>query len=263
MKKIIFGFMVAGAAILSVGISRAATSTCLGNPTTSLSSANGMTTNTLPGCETVDKTFGNFLLGTASVSGTATSSGASLSNLYILGGGSSPNITADVSGTSNQWSAGNPGVASGSVSQELDFLVNVDPADSGGFLLQGVNVGSLDSPNIIGNGLIQITYNICPEAVFSVGCTGEISLSLGSGSGSTTTGGELMFSSGLTNVASVQALLTVTAPTSSDFAGLEGFSLSFDQAAGGSAPEPSTFILLGSALAGIGALRYRKRKQQS
>jgi hypothetical protein len=62
-------------------------------------------------------------------------------------------------------------------------------------------------------------------------------------------------------VASIQTSITVTAPAKTDFAGLTDFSLTFDQDAG--SPEPSTFILLGSALAAIAALRLRKRKLQS
>jgi hypothetical protein len=256
MKKIVFGFMMVGVALLSVDAARAGTSSCLGSPTTSLTAANSAS-----GCETGDKIFGNFALQTATTTGVGGASASSLNNIYILGTGSLPNITAEFDSGTNEWSA-NPGfTGAGSVTQELDFTVNVDPSDSGGFLLAGLNVGSL-AGNTENAGFIQITYNICPDATFTPGCTGEISLKLGQGTGSVTSPGELFFSTGLTNIASIQTLITVTAPSSSDFAGLSDFQLTFDQGTQG-VPEPSTFILLGSALASIAALRYRKRRPQA
>jgi hypothetical protein len=261
MKKIIFGCLLAGAATLSTNVAFASTSSCLGSPTTSLTTANGTTSNGLPGCETGDKVFGNFVLQAPTTTGVGGTSASNLGQIYILGSGSSPNITAEFDANVNQWSA-NPGFSgAGSVTQELDWTVNVDPTDSGGFLLQGLNVGSIagDTEN---SGFVEITFNICPSGTFTPGCTGEITLHLGQGAGSSTTSGELMFP-GLTSIASIQTLITVTAPSSSDFAGLTDFQLTFDQAIGSGAPEPSTFILLGSALCCLGVFSLRRRKRTS
>jgi hypothetical protein len=262
MKKIIFGFLMAGLATISSNVAFASTSSCLGSPTTSLTTANSDTSNGLPGCETGDKVFGNFVLQAPSTTGVGGTAASNLGQIYILGSGSAPNITAEFDANTNQWSANPMFTGAGTVTQELDWTVNVDSTDSGGFLLQGLNVGSIaaDTENA---GFVQITFNICPTGSFSPGCAGEISLNLGQGSGSSTTSGELMFSNGLTNIASIQALITVTAPSSSDFAGLTNFQLTFDQGIQSGAPEPSTFILLGSALGCIGAFRWRKRKLTS
>ncbi len=241
----------------------AATTSCQGIPTTTLASANGDTSNGFQGCETADKVFGTFVLGSATTTGSGGYSPTSLSGLYILGSGSAPNVSGEIEGGySNQWSVYNGDA--GSVSQTLSWVANVDPAVSNGALLAGVTGGSIVASNTptgttkTFNGTVQITENICPAASFSPGCAGEITIIQGLGPGVTPTVGEQFFSTGLTSVASIQTSIIVTSPATTDFAGLTDFSLTFNDS-----PEPATFLLLGSALAAIAALRFRGRKQQS
>jgi len=252
MKKIVFSIVFASLAMLSLNIVRAATTSC--NAIT-LTAANGATSDGLSGCETVDKVFGTFVLGTATTTG-STNSPTSLDALTIFGSGSLPNISERIQGGfADQW--GDVSGLAGSVTQTLSWVANVDSLLSGGQLISGITGGPIVD-FLKGTGTVQITENICPEAVFSVGCAGGIQIIQGTGPGITPTIGEVFFSTGLTNVVSIQSVIMTNAATGADFGGLTNFTLQFNQQNG--TPEPSTFILMGSALAGIAALRLRKRR---
>lgn len=218
----------------------------------------------VPGCSTIDMTFNNFTA-TLNTNGVPvnTNTGTYISTLanQNLATGNVSLIFSDVRGTdsdvdltandgTNGWVA---------VRKAAPAIVVTD------YTVTSTDVVSYFSLNLLGvaigggtGGATSGTVKLCLGGTWSSGGTG------GTCSGTTqtitlTTG---VYSYGIaltipSLVIGIQNSFTLSPGTS---ASGNTYLTSFDETFG-ETPEPSTFVLFGSALAGIAALRARKRKQ--
>lgn len=204
---------------------------------------------------------------------TATLSGApTTGNTFVLGLGTDPTGTG-ASAIGLQWSGNSvPGGSPNSFSAsqtgagsclglkacwDYDFQFQPSTNDSV-HVITGVDFG-INHLVLSGGATFQATAFVCPgsASAFDIGCANLQTFSLGpyfsSQSSALLT---LSFNSALFSANdAVQIELSVFLPAGSAFS-LNSFSTGFEQAI----PEPSTFALLGAALAGVGFLRHRRKQ---
>jgi len=276
--------------IMLSSLASAATNNC---PNTTASSPvnNGVTTDTttIPGagpgndlttlaagCTAVNLTFSNFALDNHGTTGTGSSvltlggtyfaeTPAGVGNplttpdnvlLATVRGTAAINTDGDVNDGSNNW-VSNSNSAQHSVNNDLAFLVT-----EGGVLKLSALTVTITNPVVQGNASGSVTVFVCEGGT----ATGIVT------TGGACTGGTLVShvftlttaatQSFTFNFASPQTRIDVTSSillqggTASAASGFDTLGFSFIEIT----PEPSTFVLLGSALACVGLLR---RKQKS
>jgi hypothetical protein len=239
-----------------------------GTPTETLATINA---NTPGGCQVVDKQFSNFTTtpvgqistiemlntSTAGTVGSNTITGLLLNydapGIWQTAANSTTTSVFNYQGTIDQ-TFSPPATGVWTISQ-LTLVVNTNPANSADFK----------------NGdTVTVRMEWCPGATTVTGCAnlqfiqgvlskvggGPITLvytnSSGSGNGLDVTA----FND--STIFAVRNTLTFVGTSPQSAYVLSGISNGFDEL--GVAPEPSTFVLFGIALAGVGALRHRRRK---
>jgi len=287
-----FRVVKSGALLWALALGTAATgwATISACPTT----ANGSALSSFPvgntpasGCGNVDLGFNTFgANGTVynTTSGAGTTLTTALVDIYSPTGPAPSGNTQgaitndfDVPGTAN-WTLdngnGRPATSTSTVSYVATVengVAGVTPPSNGRWAIDALNVGAAYTVPT-GTNSIVIHELICAGATSTAGCatadTATITETITAGgavfSVSSLTGTAFTFNSG-TGLLSLNAgffqvaisnSIVLTRVGATNVGPLTSFSNTFDQEA---VPEPSTFILLGSALAGIGAIRLRKR----
>jgi hypothetical protein len=246
------------------------------------------------GCEQVDKEFNNFNYSTG---GSSPEGGSSVPVTFA---GTSPTTAIGATfGLSNTWSDGSTGgTTAANTTAVAAYSVAVDPASSlpsGQYyaitsLSLSVNssittpVGTSDTAILFeyfcAGGSADCTTGTLTDGINLAAPTAGYIKFVESGSGFSTSGAEVIcfnngassctpvggnavnfaasiYTAGFTSiiVASDISVATVSGTQVSVNNFTENYFETLDT------PEPSTFILMGSALAGIAALRFRKRKQ--
>lgn len=236
---------------------------------------NGMTAAASPfassnGCGDVNQTFGNFFVnGFTSLAGTY----ADTSN-SITGVAKAITFQTAIPGTSdttNDFTSG-AGSVSGDIVYLTQFGTGASPSLASPSIeylvveLTGVNLPSLDSSQDPASIALSITAceNVTAAMMSNfTTCSSGTLVQLGvvtfsNNSGINITNGIetaiLALGTSFSNI-NVNTQITLTA-NNNGAASFMGLTESFDS------PEPSTFILIGTALAGIGILRFRKRERQ-
>jgi len=282
--KLLIGFSLLSSFAL------AATNNCP-NTTASSPVSNGVTTDTttIPGtgpgndlatlaagCTAINLTFSNFTLDNHNTTGTG-SSALTLSGTYFaetpagvvnpllspdnvllatVRGTAATNTDGDVNDGSNNW-VSNSNSAQHAVNNDLAFLVN----EGGSLGLSGLTV-TITNPVVQGNATGSVTVYVCEGGT----ATGIVT------TGGQCTGGTLVShvltlttspSQSFTfNFALPQTRIDVTSAillqggTASAVSGFDTIGFSFIEVA----PEPSTFVLIGSAFAFVGLLRRRQKR---
>jgi hypothetical protein len=224
----------------------------LATPGACPTAANGTDLNSLNtlnggGCAQFDFQFLSFGLG----AGPGDTFGAiPLSSAFLYASGGVPSATANFDGNPNSpWAV--PGDNTGG---ELDSVLTYYVTSTTD--LTGLSFGAL---NVTGNGLVSIVESYCLGASTTAGCTpgngGSISAVIFGGS-ILSESPAASFGPGFQMVAISEEIILPNSngsPTSLDL-----FGNTFDEF---QAPEPATFLLLGSGLAGVAFLRRRQRRR--
>jgi hypothetical protein len=226
----------------------------------------------VPGCSTVDLVFNNLTATSAVISGTGlagvTNSGAYLSteSNQNLAAGTVDAVFSTVRGADNVQTDGDPndGVNNWDAPRKADvaFTVDYQVTTTDNIRYFVLNLNGLVSGQGGGLAPTASVVQLClggswstsgPGATCSSGKVDTITLnnvaltySLDLGAAFTTIG--------------VQNNFQLNGGNAGNGAG-PTYLTSFDESFGEETPEPSTFILMGAALASVAALRFRKRKQ--
>lgn len=212
------------------------------------------------GCSQVDQQYDNLNVVGATTGGFAAGPGPAGATLFGVGTNPlSNNVGIQWSGTvgaTNNWSQSVSGNINGSVwSDTITFEVKTTDGSSidGATLLFGV-LSNMSNTNF------AVTESICAnQSTFSANCGGlgaPVTLTIGP---TTTSNQTLHLSFAAAQDFAVQLVLTFTSNHngSNSFA-LDTVTTEWDSLS--VAPEPATFLLLGSALVGLGLLKRRKPK---
>jgi len=273
------------------GISGCANTLTVGDTFTSYG-----TSNLTNGCSQADKSFTSLGVGTATCTAGSGCTASTNGNTDIFATGSlsaSPGlvgtVTANLAPSSNIWT-----LTSGASTDTapLDYVVQSNeacPALSGLHCVIGGNVGLTPTGSIAltaAGGLTQtitLVETFCINAATTVGCAavnqGTIEAEITINGSTTTTDSTFTYLNCLagSSVGSCNVGMTGIALTGfvSEIAVSDTFTLTRNSGEGATldltniansfqefeeSPEPSTFALLGSALAGIGFLRLRRKR---
>lgn len=275
-------FMIAALALPSVSWAGIAACTA---PQTLDAAISGSTSN---GCSTVDNNFVNFNVtesGTttsfpAITTGTApniefTEAGTTTPALPFVTTGQTASGTGDTC-TANSWCEAGNGTTALTGTQNIFY--DVTGTSVTGLSMPTIPAGSLNAAgNIRAGDVVSVQEDYCLGAITVTGCTdlGYIKVQATSATTdwtyvytvctaavtcipvtSTTVPPSITFAS-QTSVAVEDIVQVSTIASEGRIVFLDGFTNDFTDSG---VPEPSTFVLLGSALAGLGFLRFRRRK---
>lgn len=249
--------------------------------------SNGFSTLSTGGCLATDETFGNF--GISGFTG-----GTTVPSLTNTSGYTTPDASSDAQNLVTNMAASLPLVQTGTGSSSGDLTLLTQFGSPGGppanntsvnavdVVVSGINLSRAQASNYAS---IQVTVDVCEDTstlngVSGTGSIGAFSSSPCSG-GSNKPNGTLVTMTGtITNSSSLNQTgdtITVVVPlsesvniaaidvnvelTSNDqgAASFSGLALDFADPV---TPEPSTFVLMGSALAGLGFYVTRRNKAQ-
>jgi hypothetical protein len=273
-------------ALATAGTGWATISACPTTATGSALSSFPVGNTPASGCGNVDLGFNTFAASGSvytTTSGTATTLSTTLVDIYSPTGPAPSGSTQgaitndfDVPGTAN-WTLtsgnGRPDTATSTVSYVATVengVAGVTPPSNGNWAIDALNVGASYTVPTGANSIV-IHELICAGATSTTGCATadtatitetitaagpvfSISSLTGTAFTFNTTTGLLSLNAGFVQIA-ISNSVVLTKAAGTNVGPLTSFSNTFDQEA---IPEPSTFILLGSMLAGIGALRLRK-----
>jgi len=230
---------------------------------------NSLNSAAVPGCSTVDLVFSNF---TSTNSATDISGGTYISTLTNQDLSTNP-VTAvfsTVRGADNGFNTGaNDGTnnwvsTTGNITDQaiIDYQVVASGTSMGKFVLDlnGTQLGGGTTP-----GTITGSVNLCLGGQWSAGGTGSV-CSSGNTQVITLVSGTTSYTLTLTTPTTsigVQNVFNLFSGSQSFGAGttfLTAFNETFDPA---QAPEPSSYVFMGSALLGLGLLRFRLKRRRA
>jgi hypothetical protein len=274
-------------ALATAGTGWATISACPTTATGSALSSFPVGNTPASGCGNVDLGFNTFAASGSvytTTSGTATTLSTTLVDIYSPTGPAPSGSTQgaitndfDVPGTAN-WTLdngnGRPTTSTSTVTYVATVengVAGVTAPTNGRWAIDALNVAASYAALPTGTNSIVINELICAGATTTTGCPTadgatitetitaagvaySISSLTGTGFTFNAATGLLNLNAGFIQVA-ISNSVVLTRATGTNVGPLTSFSNTFDQEA---IPEPSTFILLGSMLAGIGALRLRK-----
>ena len=261
---------ILGLAVLCVTATAWATDVaCPGTATTLSTFGAGGAAN---GCTATDANFVNFSVdGNQSVTG-------NLPNVSVLAGTTSLAPTETFTNNNNSWT-GIGGTGSQTVGEFLDALnTNPVPGTGKSTYFQSI-VLTAAATLTINTTTLTVTQDICQGNVAT--CTGATSgviiLAETFTRGATTTTSSWTCNAGIDKFGTCSAASGASALTVNLFSFQNELTINTTISSGNNSPvltnfvdsftedqitpEPSTFILMGSALAGVAALRFRKSKQ--
>jgi hypothetical protein len=242
------------------------------NLTTINSEASGMTSSTISttGCGAVDETFGNFII--SGFTGVSTAPTLSNTNGWATASNFAQDLNSDMA-ASLPTSGFTLTTSTGDLVFLTQFGTGASPtvnASLAGIVLTLTGVDLPDNNSGATNdSSIAVTIGICENATSAPSATFADCTALGGTYASSTA--TITNTSGSTNISGATETFVLALPsTIMDLAvddtvvltsnrvgptSFSGFEEEFD------APEPSTFVLLGAALAVVGLLRLRPRRR--
>ncbi len=266
--------------LMSVPLAFGTSANCPAGPTGSTlatinAAANGLTTGggtvSTTGCGATDETFGNF-----SVSGFATTGGSTAFSTASDGFVTANTVANDFSittGVSDRIATVGTRTDTGDLVYLTQFgtSAGTKPSVNGTDVIEVTLTGvALDRVSGGNDASVTVTIGVCvgassaPVAAFTT-CTAlggtyeSSSTTITNTTATNITGGTLNFYLALPSTTSVLAVDNTISLVSNTngAASFTGFQEDFET------PEPSTFIMLGSALAGLGLFRLRNRRRKS